>query len=148
MVAIKTDYKSNFYVYHVMGPSKLSTYNPSILGTLMLWWYTMSWNPIVGSVCYEVFKRGLATKGQLISKGLFAVFIWTKKRTKYFCPEDITSRAEIFRSFFGSNENNKKSFRNWLTFRNCTSLFRYLLKLSVRITINKHLRSGIQLICQ
>ena len=117
MVAIKTDYKSNFYVYHVMGPSKLSTYNPSILGTLMLWWYTMSWNPIVGSVCYEVFKRGLATKGQLISKGLFAVFIWTQKRIYiYFCPEDITSRAEIFRSFFGSNENNKKSFRNWLTF--------------------------------
>ena len=29
--------------------------------------------------------------------------------------------------------------------RNCTSLFRYLLKLSFRITINKHLRSGIQL---
>ena len=25
MVALKTDYKSNFYVYHVMRPSKLST---------------------------------------------------------------------------------------------------------------------------
>ena len=25
MVALKTDYKSNFYVYHVMGPSELST---------------------------------------------------------------------------------------------------------------------------
>ena len=29
------------------------------------------------------------SKGQLISKGLFAIFTWTKKRTKNFCPEVI-----------------------------------------------------------
>ena len=32
--------------------------------------------------CYDPCLFG---KGQSISKGLFVVFIWTKKRTKYFC---------------------------------------------------------------
>ena len=35
------------------------------------------------------FSPKMTTKGQLISKGLFADFIWTKNWTKNFCPEDI-----------------------------------------------------------
>ena len=42
-------------------------------------------------------------KGQLISKGLSTNFIWTKKRTKNFCPEDMILswvRAPLKEVFF------------------------------------------------
>ena len=61
-------------------------YNGATEGTEMvsalecfLWSLKAVWNFICSLNC----------KGQLISKGLFGDFIWTKNRTKNFCPEDI-----------------------------------------------------------
>ena len=56
-------------------------------------------------------------KGQLISK---CAIVWTKIPTKKFdkfCPTH--SRAEsvnFFRWYFGSNDDTKRTFWNWLTF--------------------------------
>ena len=55
-------------------------------------------------------------KGQYISKANFKVFIWSKKRTKNFCPSFKKPRAEIFRLSFGSNENFEMCFWYLLTF--------------------------------
>ena len=42
---------------------------------------------ILQKISFQFVANILRDKGQLISKGLLVVFIWTKKRTKNFCPE-------------------------------------------------------------
>ena len=41
---------------------------------------------------YQRLKKRIHTKGQLISKANFKVFIWTKKRMKYFCISALASK--------------------------------------------------------
>ena len=67
----------------------------------------------IASICiaYILHRQLILSKGQLISKGNFKVFIWTKNPTKI--------EAEIekyFRWFLGSNEKFRICFRDKLTF--------------------------------
>ena len=70
-------------------------------------------NLLLGSCCYFWILLGFAwalfkgTKGQLISKGLFIVFICTKNEQKYFCVSALASKKR-------SNQKNKGNYTsNW-----------------------------------
>ena len=49
-------------------------------------------------------------KGQIISEAIFLVLNSSKKQTKRLQDFALTTRAEVFRSFFGRIENKKKIF--------------------------------------
>ena len=64
------------------------------------------------NLCDHVLLFIFDLLGQLISKGLFGVFDYPKKRTKNVCPSRLGQKFEFSSSFFGRIENTKKAFRN------------------------------------
>ena len=55
-----------------------------------MYWFLNRHGGVKNKIKLSDYK--LNTKGQLISKANFKVFIWTKKRTKYFCISALASK--------------------------------------------------------
>ena len=80
----------------------------------------------------------LCAKGQLISKGLLAIFAWTKKRTKNFS----ISALEIYSTFVGSSPTQGHIIFSIICFLKCLMI--YLIQINKKMCKNNwkkvHLR--------
>ena len=72
----------------------------------------------------------LLAKGQLISKGLFAIFTWTKKRTKNFS----ISALEIYSTFVGSSPTQGHIFFSSICVLKCLVI--YLIQINRKMYNN------------
>ena len=90
----------NFYFYAI-----------NIIHTL--WQYGL-WSFQTGGTKLERFlPKNQHTKGQLISKCLYEIIVWTKIPTKNFdnfCPERARAETKNFRWYFGPNDDFIKTF--------------------------------------
>ena len=86
--------------------------------------------PWLANLTMGCSKLRISIKGQLISKGLFAIFTWTRKRTKNFS----ISALEIYSTFVGSSPTQGHIFFSSICVLKCLVI--YLIQINKKMYIN------------
>jgi hypothetical protein len=71
-------------------------------------------------ICFHIIINHLLSKGQLISKANYQAVNSSKKRTNEFI---FTTIQRVFVRFLEEIEDTKKTFQNYLTFKNVSKIY-------------------------